>query len=52
MIEPVPEALSTELAVWNAALVRRFGTSIETPTDPIIDTDASRFAHALDLVGT
>jgi hypothetical protein len=45
MTPPVPKALSTELAVWNAALVRRFGTSVETPTGPIIDTDASRFAH-------
>ena len=31
MTPPVPQALSTELAVWNAALVHRFGTSVETP---------------------
>jgi hypothetical protein len=32
MTAPVPQALSTELAVWDAALVRRFATSVETPT--------------------
>jgi len=45
MTPPVPNALPTELAVWNSALVRRFGTSVETPTGPVIDTDRSRFGH-------
>ena len=45
MTPPVAKALSTGLAVSNAALVRRFGTSVETPTGPIIDTGASARAH-------
>ena len=45
MIPPISQALSTELAAWNAAQVRRFGTPVQTPTGPIIDTEASRFTH-------
>jgi hypothetical protein len=45
MTTPGAQALATELAVWNAAQVRRFGRFVETPTGPIVDTDASPFAQ-------
>ena len=38
MTAPVPQALATELAVWNAALVRRFATSVETRTARTLQT--------------